>query len=199
MNKSGWVRHTLVALFGVVSLQGLAAHADQATPARPPLGSAAARERGFDWIEHTQHTLDELKAKLNLTSGQTAAWDSWAGGVLKDARQQLEQKKSALEQKKLGEKSPDDVTTPERMARGIEHLRAQTKWMEEHLTQLEAAQIRTKNFYDALDKNQKTIFDLYWHEVHHRAAGHDGAGGMHEHEGFGPGPMREHEGPGAGY
>jgi hypothetical protein len=93
--------------------------------------------------------------------------------VLKDGKQQLEQKKSEHDEKTPGAKAPSGNTTPERMARGIERLRAETLWMQEHLSRLEAAQIRTAAFYGALDTNQKTIFDLFWHELYHRVSGHD--------------------------
>lgn len=152
----------------------------------PPSGSAperAAYGPNFDWIGHTRQTLDELKVKLNLAAGQAAAWDAWSAGVLKDAQQQLEQKKPWLEEKPHAAKRAAEETTPERMAREIERLRAQSTWMQEHLVQLEAALTRTKTFYDGLDRNQKTIFDLYWHEVHHRAAGHDHGLGTHEWHG----------------
>lgn len=45
---------------------------------------------------------------------------------------------------------------------------AQIKWMEAHLERLNAAQVRTKTFYDALDTEQKTIFDLFWTVMHQR-------------------------------
>jgi len=95
----------------------------------------------------------------------------------------------------MGEaKSGADGTTPERMAHGIERLRAETKWMQEHLAQLEAALGRTNAFYNTLGTNQKTIFDLFWHKVYHRASGHDGGRGMQNHVGSGLGHMmREHE------
>jgi len=72
------------------------------------------------------------------------------------------------------------------MARGIERLRADTKWMQGHLVELEAAQARTKAFYGELDANQRTIFDLFWHEVHHRASGHDDVPGMLQADRQGP-------------
>jgi hypothetical protein len=141
-----------------------------------PLASERAEHvHEFNWIQHTQQTLDDLKRKLNLSAEQTAAWSTWSSGVLKDAQQQLEQKKSMHDEKDGKAKRPSDETTPERMARGIEQLRTETAWMQEHLVKLEAAQARTKTFYDALNTNQKTIFDLYWHEMYHQVAGHDGA------------------------
>jgi hypothetical protein len=137
--------------------------------------------------------VDELKGKLNLGPEQTAAWDTWSAGVTKDAQRQFEQKKSWLEEKGVRGKPTTDGTTPERMARGIERLRAEAKWMQEQLVQLEAAQVRTKTFYNTLATNQRTIFDLFWHEVHHRVSGHDDDWGMSD----GPVPG-EYEGPVSG-
>jgi len=193
MTQKSLIRRCVLLAAGAILLHSVPALADEA--ASPPSGRMPSTSRNFDWIQHTQHTLDELKGKLNLAPGQMAAWDAWSGGVLKDAHQQVEQKKPWLEEKEPEAQAADDGTTPERMARGIERLRAQTNWMQEHLARLEAAQVRTKAFYDKLDTNQKTIFDLYWHEVHHRAIGHGYGWGMHG--GFGPGPMSD--GPAGGY
>jgi len=196
MQKAGLIRYgaLFAAAFALYCTAAVAGQAAPATPQRMP-----AHSRGFDWIQHTQRTLEELKGKLNLAPGQMAAWDTWSAGVMKDAHQQLEQKKTWLEESGESEKSPADGTTPDRMARGIERLRAETEWMQEHLKQLEAAQVRTKTFYDALDTNQKTIFDLFWHEVDHRAGGFHGGVGMRE--GFGPcGPVNaQHECPRGAY
>jgi len=170
--------------------------------AEPPGTQAPARmmrgpAQDFDWIEHTQSTLDELKVKLNLAPGQAAAWDAWSGGVLKDARKQLEQRKKLGDQRPAEDRAPPrEETTPESMARGIARLRTHTAWMQEHLAELEAAQVRTKTFYDALDTNQKTIFDLFWHEMHHRSVGHDEGWEMGERDSYGRGWMREEYGGG---
>jgi hypothetical protein len=183
---------------GAVLLQTLPVLA--AGTASPAAAGPPEFGRGFDWIDHTQQTLDELKVKLNLAPKQVAAWDAWSAGVMKDARQQIDDRKAWMEEKGARAGPPADDTTPERMARWIEFLRAQTNWMQQHLAQLEAAQVRTKTFYDALEPNQKTIFDLFWHEMHHRSAGHDEGWGMQGHWGYGPGPMMEERGgPGGGY
>ena len=145
---------------------------------------------GFDWIQHTRHTLTELKGKLNLAAEQSPAWETWSGGVIKDAHQQLESRKDLREEKDSGARAQADATTPEQMARGIQRLHAQIDWMQQHLVQLEAAQARTGAFYDTLDINQRTIFDLFWHEMYHRAAGHDDGGADEGHGGSGPGRMR---------
>jgi hypothetical protein len=183
--KSTLIRQCILVAAGALLLQSAPVLADKAPP---PVG-APGNSRNFDWVQHTQRTIDELKGKLNLAPGQMAAWGTWSGGVMNDARQQIERMKAWHE--KVGEEKPSfDVTTPERMARGIERLRAETSEMQEHLVRLEAAQVRTKVFYDKLDTNQKTIFDLYWHKVHHRDVGY----GHGMHEGFGPSPMRGERG-----
>jgi len=195
MTQTSLIRQCVLLAAGAILLQSAPVLADEVAP--PPPGGMPGSSRNFDWIQHTQYTLDELKGKLNLAPGQMAAWDAWSGGVMKDAHQ-VEQKKPWHEEKEREAQAAGDGTTPERMARGIERLRVQTNWMQEHLARLEAAQVRTKAFYDKLDTNQKTIFDLYWHEVHHRAVGHGDGWGMHG--GFGPGPMNaEHGGPAGGY
>jgi len=85
------------------------------------------------------------------------------------------------------------------MARGIEHLRAEANWVQEHLVQLEAAQVRTQAFHDTLGTNQKTIFDLFWGEMHHRVSGLDDGWRMREQADPVRGPMmRERAGPQAG-
>jgi hypothetical protein len=162
---------------GALLLQVVPAQAAEGGP--PAMMGRAERGDGVDWIGHTQHTLDELKSKLNLAPGQQAAWASWSGGVLKDAHDQLEQRSQKREAVDEAGSANADITTPERMARGIERLRAENAWMQQHLVQLEAAQQRTKAFYEQLDTNQKTIFDLFWHEVHHRVSGHDDGRCMH--------------------
>jgi len=197
MNKSRLISRSALFAVGVFAMQAVPVLADETVP--PAYAGMPERGGGFDWVEHTQYTLEELKAKLNLAPTQAAAWDAWSAGVMKDAHQQLEQKKDWMEENPRAGPPAGD-TTPERMARGIERLRAQTKWMQEHLVELEAAQARTKTFYNALDTNQKTIFDLFWHEMHHRVAGHDDGWGMQERGGYGPGPMMDgREGPAGGY
>ena len=140
---------------------------------------AASYEQGMDWVQHTRLTLDRLKSKLVLSATQNGAWDSWSRGVLADARMQTEQKNSMREERETKGRSMEDETTPERMARGIARLREENSWMQKHLTQLEAAHARTTTFYNSLSANQKTIFDMFWREMHHKMkADEDGA--MHD-------------------
>jgi hypothetical protein len=129
--------------------------------------------RDFDWMAHTRATLDALRPLLHLDPGQMAAWDEWSQGVLNDAHRELDHN-AAPEMPRAKGNTAFDESTPQQMARGIEHLRKHLAWMQAHLVELEAAQSRTQAFYDALDVKQKTVFDLYWHEVRHRVSGDDG-------------------------
>ncbi|PMU97111.1 Spy/CpxP family protein refolding chaperone, partial [Pseudomonas sp. MPBD4-3] len=128
----------------------------------------------FDWVKHTQQTLEELKGKLSLKPEQMPAWETWAAGVIADANQQVEKGNAAATDKASARQALKDETTPQRMAKGIERLRTQTSWMQAQLVRLDAAQARTQTFYDALDAQQKTIFDLFWTVMHHRIADQDG-------------------------
>lgn len=177
MKKSNLCLRCAVIVVAAFTLQSAAVFADEAMPMKSGMmGEHGDRQ---DWAQHTKKTLDDLKAKLHLRADQTGAWDAWSHGVLKDAEQQLDgnvAKHKGDEHKEMAEM---DETTPERMAHHIARLRADTAWMQEHLVQLDAALVRTKTFYEALDVNQRTIFDLYWQEMHGRSAG-----GMHgsDHE-----------------
>ena len=182
MKKAYLIRQIAVCTLGIMLVPALPALAADTAAVHP--GIHAEQGAPFNWILHTEHTLDELKSKLNLAPGQLPAWNTWSSGVLKDAHLQLEERSAKIEHRREEARAPADLTTPERMARGIEDLRAQTAWLQEHLVQLEAAQARTKAFYDVLDTNQKTIFDLFWHEMHHRTAGHDDSP-FGAHDGFG--------------
>jgi hypothetical protein len=161
----------LLALLAAYLLTAPSASAHEELPPIP--GASVEHDRHFDWMKHTQRTLGELKAKLNLTPAQLAGWDTWSQGVLDDGKQQLAQRKSERDQTQIESKATDGETTPEKMTRGIARLKSETAWMQQHLVELEAAQVRTGTFYGTLETNQKTIFDLFWHELYHRISGHD--------------------------
>ena len=146
-----------------------------ANPTMSPQGGMYHHSQDFDWVKHTQQSLDALKAKLNLKPEQMPAWETWATGVIADANQQLEKDKTRHNEMASAKQALIDETTPEKMAKGIERLRAKTNWMQAQLVRLEAAQARTKTFYDALGTDQKTIFDLFWAVMHHRNGGYDGS------------------------
>lgn len=171
MKKSGLIGQCMLMAASVLLLPSTSVFA---SPPMSPPGGMFSHHADFDWVKHTQQTLDDLKSKLNLKPEQTSAWDTWAAGVITDANQQLEKDKPGPDEGTSTTKALIDETTPERMAKGIERLRAQTNWMQAQLTRLDAAQVRTKTFYDALDTEQKTIFDLFWTVMHHRVSGQDG-------------------------
>jgi len=100
----------------------------------PPMpGTGMEHSRYFDWMMHTQRTLDEMKGKLNLAPAQIAGWNTWSKGLLDDGKQQLVLKKNEWNQKRGESKETDGETTPEKMTRGIEHLKSEAAWMQEHL------------------------------------------------------------------
>ncbi|MDE2344356.1 MAG: Spy/CpxP family protein refolding chaperone [Betaproteobacteria bacterium] len=138
------------------------------------------------WAFHTQELLTDLKGRLALTASQATAWDAWSEGALKDARAQEEQMRALL-QSRAGSWDPN-LTTPERMSRKADHLRAQISMMQAHLSRVEAALKRTQAFYDLLEPKQKTIFDLFWREDYGNEAW-PGHGMMMFREGCGYGPM----------
>ncbi len=147
------MRQIILVVAGMLLLQLVPAMAND-TPA--PL---------IDWTQQAQHKLVELKAKLNLAPGQNEAWNAWSSGMSEEVRQRFERMKAWQEKHKAPTQAVFEGTTPERMAHRIEHLHARIAFMQENLTRLEAAQVRTKTFYDQLDTNQKTIFDLYAQQI----------------------------------
>lgn len=173
MNKAGLIGQYILIAASALLLPSANVFAN---PETPPSGGMAEHRQGFDWVKHTQQTLDNLKGKLNLTPAQMPAWETWSAGVITDANQQLEKDKPGREEKGGVAKPIIDETTPERMAHGIERLHAQITWMQAHVARLEAAQVRTKTFYDTLSTDQKTIFDLFWNGMHRRMHGHGGWG-----------------------
>ena len=173
------------------------------TPPPPPSSPSQEAWTGaarppINWAQHTQRMLDELKTKLNLSGSQKQAWDVWSGAVLNNARSQSEKinhwHEAHMKQGVMGDPAHANMSTPDRMAHGLEHMRMEIKRMQDHVALLEAAQASTKTFYDALDTNQKTIFDLYWQQSYQEGWG--GGHGMMEHEGCGP---MGHGGPCANY
>ncbi|SBW81021.1 hypothetical protein PVE_R1G3139 [Pseudomonas veronii 1YdBTEX2] len=173
MNKPRLLGQCLLIAASVLLLPSTGAFAN---PAMPGLGQGGMfrHASNFDWVKHTQQTLEELKGKLSLKPEQMPAWETWAAGVIADANQQVEKGNAAATDKASARQALKDETTPQRMAKGIERLRTQTSWMQAQLVRLDAAQARTQTFYDALDAQQKTIFDLFWTVMHHRIADQDG-------------------------
>lgn len=175
MNKPRLLGQCLLIAASVLLLPSTGAFANPAMPGLGPgPGGMFRHASNFDWVKHTQQTLEELKGKLSLKPEQMPAWETWAAGVIADANQQVEKGNAAATDKASARQALKDETTPQRMAKGIERLRTQTSWMQAQLVRLDAAQARTQTFYDALDAQQKTIFDLFWTVMHHRIADQDG-------------------------
>ena len=177
MNKPRLLGQCLLIAASVLLLPSTGAFANPAMPGLglgPGQGGMFRHASNFDWVKHTQQTLEELKGKLSLKPEQMPAWETWAAGVIADANQQVEKGNAAATDKASARQALKDETTPQRMAKGIERLRTQTSWMQAQLVRLDAAQARTQTFYDALDAQQKTIFDLFWTVMHHRIADQGG-------------------------
>jgi hypothetical protein len=138
-----------------------------------PAAPAVAASPSVDWLVHTRRTLEDLRGKLNLGGSQKAAWDAWSAGVIRDAQEQVNPRRPNPDVPSAPPSATLNDTTPQRMARSLRDMRADLVWLQQQVVQLEAAQARTQTFYDGLDRNQKTIFDLFWHELHHRLSGHD--------------------------
>ncbi len=183
-----------------LSLQGLPAHAaDTATPPPPP----AAMQEGWsgysevNWVDHTQRMLADLKTKLNLSGDQQAAWNTWSSGVVDNVRAQTEKIRAWHDaHAKLGPMSDPahaHLTTPERMSQGLEHMKTEIKRMQDHVALLELALNHTKTFYETLNPDQKTIFDLYWQQsyqggwIGHSTMEHDSTHDGHMESGHGMG------------
>jgi len=171
MNRSSLIGQCMLMAASMLLVPSTSVFANPPTSAAQ--GGMYHRFQDFDWVKYTQQTLDDLKGKLNLKPEQMAAWDTWATGVMADANQHQEKAKAERDERASTKRAPMNETTPGRMAREIERLRTQTKWMEAHLERMDAALVRTKTFYEVLDAEQKTIFDLFWTVVHHRLYGND--------------------------
>ncbi len=154
--KTLFKRPLLWIAASTLMLQGGLALGDSSRDPQPPAPFA----HSFDWTAHTQELLTDLKDRLVLTASQATAWDAWSAGALEDARAQGEQMKALFESRSMPQ--DPDLTTPDRMSRKAERLRTQITLMQAHLARVEAAQKRTRTFYDQLDAKQKTIFDLFW-------------------------------------
>ncbi len=182
------IRHLLLLAVGALLMPMLPALADNLPP--PPTGYA----QDMDPVQHTQAYLDHLKTKLNLTPAQADAWATWSSGVTDESKKQAERMKDWHQKMQGDMMHQEEGSTPDRMARGIEHMRGEVTRMQEHVTRMEAALERTKTFYAALDTNQKTIFDLSMQHGHHGwHGGHDGQCGPQDHD---AGKKAAHKAPG---
>ena len=213
-------RKKMMALLAVVAMgSSLSVLADTGTPpsASVPASSASApapvaqhnahhAHHSDMWMQHSRAMLLDMKEQLNLMPAQQEGWKAWSSDVLSITQAQTERirhwraehEKKALEEDRATADHAR-VSTPERMAHGLNHMRLEVERMQDHLALLEKLQASTQKFYDALDTNQKTIFDLYWQQAYavgstlgHPMCGHgEGMGmgmGMMSHPPMPPAP-----------
>jgi periplasmic protein CpxP/Spy len=119
-----------------------------------------------------------LEAKLALTDQQRPAWNKWRQIKLDAA----EQRRTACLQHQHREDA--DLTAIERAAR-------REKFLSARLAQLQASKPALQALYDALNPEQKALFDRaaqrrhrhHWHQWHHHGWQHEGHDGD-DHEGW---------------
>ena len=204
-------RKKMMALLAVVAMgSSISVLADTGTPssASVPASSASApapvaRHKAHYsdmWIQHSQAMLLDMKEQLNLIPAQQEGWKVWSSDVLSITQSQTEGIRHWRAEHEKEDRATADharVSTPERMAHGLNHMRLEVERMQDHLSLLEKLRASTKKFYDALDTNQKTIFDLYWQQAYavgstlgHPMCGHgEGMGmGMMSHPPMPPAP-----------
>lgn len=159
----------LVAAGLLAATLGFAATA-QTTPTAPGAGPAAAhqghrgdpakmQERRAKMQERMAQRQAELKQKLQITSGQEAAWTSFTTAMKPGARPQVDRAAIAA------------LNTPDR----IDQMRALRN---QRIAEMDRRADATKAFYAVLTAEQKKVFDA---ETLRR--GHRGHGGHGHHKG----------------
>src|SRR5450830_1427872 len=144
-------------LMNLTPAQAQNATAPTPLAAVPTVGPAPAMQpRRRDALQHAQFRLNELQRKLSLSPEQKSAWETWSTAELQAMKQHQAWQAAHAPQAQ----PPAELSTPQRMAQAIAHLRDHKYLLDQHLQQLEARQVRTQAFYDTLDAKQKTIFDL---------------------------------------
>ncbi len=103
---------------------------------------------------HEQH-LARLHDKLKLTAQQEPAWKKFTAQT---AVPQASARPDRVEMEKLN--------APQRMEKGLEHMKAMEARMADHLAAL-------KEFYAVLTPDQQKIFDEQMHHWRHHGHGHD--------------------------
>lgn len=155
--KTATIRRVLavsaVALLGTSAAMAQAAAPDaSAAPqaqATPRHGGPRAEQPRWDpqrAAEHMQRRQAELKAKLQITPQQEAAWATWSD-ALKPRKDMPTPDAMRAERAALAQ-----LTTPER----IDRMRALKAQRDLHATQREDA---TKAFYASLTPTQQKVFD----------------------------------------
>lgn len=157
-------RHLIAAT--LLAAAGVAAVAQTTPPA--PASAPAAREQRHDPARMEQHRarmqeriaqrLGELKQKLAITPAQEGAWTTWTTAMKPTPRQRPNRAEFA------------QLTTPER----IDRMRAVRA---ERNAEMDKRMDATKNFYAALNAEQKKVFDA--EGLRFMRGGKRGHGGHH--------------------
>ncbi|NDU85072.1 MAG: Spy/CpxP family protein refolding chaperone [Ferrovum sp.] len=172
-------RKKITALLGALVLSQAAstvwAETGSATAPPPPVAPAPMAKphpHENEWVRHSKAMLVDMKERLNITPEQADAWKAWSGDVASITQSQTERIdhwRAEHEKRDNAAHGMEDharMTTPERMNHGLEHMRVEIQRMQDHVALLEKLQASTQKFYDVLDTNQKTIFDLYWQQAY---------------------------------
>lgn len=106
----------------------------------------------MDPVERAQKHLDKLEQKLQLTSDQQAAWDTYSSTALARA---TERAKHMEEHHAKGGDHHGDMDTASR----LEHM---SQRMRERADKMQQMAQDTRTFQQALTSEQQTIFDKYW-------------------------------------
>jgi ribosomal protein S15P/S13E len=120
----------------------------------------------------TQNKLNRLKEKLNLEASQQSKWNDWSAKVMSEVKLRKSEMQENMQKWSKNNDVPQDLTTPEKLDLQIKNLTDHINMMQSHLNRLKESKANTLDFYASLNKNQKTIFDLYWDKANvHRHIG----------------------------
>lgn len=169
-----------LALAGIMASAALAATAQTVTPAAPAASATPTRPGGHHGDRMGRHDpaqmqarmvnrQTDLKAKLKLTPAQEGAWTAFTASMQPPARdpRMTPEQRAAM----------DKLTTPER----IDKMRAlRSQRMTEMNASMDKRGDATKNFYAALNADQKNVFDS-------QRMGKGGMNGMRGQGGMGHG------------
>ncbi|MDP1681130.1 MAG: Spy/CpxP family protein refolding chaperone [Burkholderiales bacterium] len=104
-------------------------------------------DMGRDPVASAQKHLDELKAKLNLTNDQQAAWQTFSDQVNEQAKTM-----AVMRDKMMDKNQAMPKTAPEQMALMADRMKDQARHMDKMADAVKA-------FYATLKPEQQTSFD----------------------------------------
>ena len=147
------VRTLLSSVALAATLAAVGVQAQTAAPAQPAASAqatpkfergnradpAARQQRMAE--RHTQRMAD-LKAKLGIRADQESAWNTWSASM----------KPPTWSGQRLNREQWKNLSTPERLDRML-------AMQQERTTQMRAHADATKTFYNALNAEQKKVFD----------------------------------------